>query len=198
MSLIFLVDRLWLLGGVLLHGWKLCTAAFLATQRPNIVRTASDWDLLALLTSIRTQNRIKRFVAGTTYRWISLPANRRIDKQSEQNVINSIIRSYFIVSDKAIDKVRYYFKVNVNQPILLRVALRRAARMLRSQQGANPKGLSDVGTSENWGKRMVASRHCLVRQPQKPIIRINGSSRTKLNYLGGDGHDGLNPAHVPY
>ncbi len=39
-------------------------------------------------------------------------------------------------------------------------ALRRAARMLRSQQsanpkglseGANPKGLSDVGTSENWG-----------------------------------------------
>jgi len=75
--------------------------------------------------------------------------NRRIDKQSEQNVINSIIRSYFITSDKAIGKVRYYSKVNANQPILLRVALRRAARMLRSQQGANPKGLSDVGTSEN-------------------------------------------------
>ncbi len=75
--------------------------------------------------------------------------NRRIDKQSEQNVINSIIRSYFIASDKATGKVLYYFKVNVNQPILLRVALGRAARMLRSQQSANPKGLSDVGTSEN-------------------------------------------------
>ena len=75
--------------------------------------------------------------------------NRRIDKQSEQNVINSIIRSYFIVSDKTIDKVRYYFKVNVNQSILQRFALRRVARMLRSQQSANPKGLSDVGTSEN-------------------------------------------------
>jgi len=37
--------------------------------------------------------------------------NRRIDKQSEQNVINSIIRSYFIASDKAIGKVRYYFKL---------------------------------------------------------------------------------------
>ncbi len=75
--------------------------------------------------------------------------NRRIDKQSEQNVINSIIRSYFIASDKTIDKVRYYFKVNVNQSILQRFALRRVARMLRSQQSANPKGLSDVDTSEN-------------------------------------------------
>jgi len=42
--------------------------------------------------------------------------NRRIDKQSEQNVINSIICSYFIASGKAIGKVRYYSKVNVNQP----------------------------------------------------------------------------------
>jgi len=50
--------------------------------------------------------------------------NRRIDKQSEQNVINS---------GKATGKVRYYSKVNANQPILLRVALRRAARTLRSQ-----------------------------------------------------------------
>jgi len=75
--------------------------------------------------------------------------NRRIDKQSEQNVINSIIRSYFIASGKATGKVRYYSKVNANQPILQGFALRRAARMLRSQQGANPKGLSDVGTSEN-------------------------------------------------
>jgi len=75
--------------------------------------------------------------------------NRRINKQSEQNVINSIIRSYFITSDKTIDKVRYYFKVNVNQSILLRVALRRVARMLRSQQSANLKRLSDVDTSEN-------------------------------------------------
>ncbi len=69
--------------------------------------------------------------------------------KSEQNVINSIIRSYFITSGKATGKVRYYSKVNVNQPILQGFALRRAARMLRSQQGANPKGLSDVGTSEN-------------------------------------------------
>ncbi len=75
--------------------------------------------------------------------------NCRLDKQSEQNVINSIIRSYFITSDKTIDKVRYYFKVNVNQSILLRVALRRVARMLRSQQSANLKRLSDVDTSEN-------------------------------------------------
>ncbi len=74
MSLVFFVDRLWLLEGVLSRRWKLCTTAFLTTQRSNIVRTASNWDLLTLLTSIRTQNRIKRFVVGTTYRWISLPA----------------------------------------------------------------------------------------------------------------------------
>ncbi len=77
--------------------------------------------------------------------------NRRIHKQSEQNVINSIIRSYFIASNKTIGKVRYYFRFNVNEPILQGFALRRVARMLRSQQGANPKGLSDAGTSENWG-----------------------------------------------
>ncbi len=70
----------------------------------------------------------------------------RIDKQSE---INLIIRSYFTASGKATGKVRYYFRVNADQPILQRFALRRAARTLRSQQGANPKGLSDVGTSEN-------------------------------------------------
>ncbi len=75
MSLISFVDRLWLLGEVLSCRWKLCTAVFMTTQRSNIVWTASDWDLLTLLTSIRTQNRIKRFVAGITYRWISLPAN---------------------------------------------------------------------------------------------------------------------------
>ena len=75
--------------------------------------------------------------------------NHKIDKQSEQNVINSIIRSYFIASDKMIDKVQYYFRVNANQTILQRFALRRVARMLRSQQNANSKGLSDVGTSEN-------------------------------------------------
>ncbi len=74
MSLIFFVDRLWLLGKMLSREWKLCTTTFLTTQRSNIVWTASNWDLLALLTSIRTQNRIKRFVAGITYRWISLPA----------------------------------------------------------------------------------------------------------------------------
>ncbi len=46
-------------------------------------------------------------------------------------------------------------QINADQPILQGFALRRAARMRRSQQGANPKGLSDVGTSENWGKWWV-------------------------------------------
>ncbi len=72
MSLIFFVDWLWLLGKVLSHGWKLCMMTFLITQRSNIVWTASNWDLLTLLTSIRTQNRIKRFVVDITYRWILL------------------------------------------------------------------------------------------------------------------------------
>jgi hypothetical protein len=58
--------------------------------------------------------------------------NCRIDKQSEQNVINSIIRSYFIASDKMINKVQYYFRFNVNQSILLRLELRRVIRRLRS------------------------------------------------------------------
>jgi len=74
MSLIFFVDRLWLLERMLSREWKLCTTTFLITQRSNIVRTALNWDLLTLLTSIRTQNRIKRFVVNITYRWISLPA----------------------------------------------------------------------------------------------------------------------------
>ncbi len=74
MSLIFFVDRLWLLGRMLSHEWKLCTMTFLITQRFNIVQTASNWDLLTFLTSIRTQNRIKRFVVDITYRWISLSA----------------------------------------------------------------------------------------------------------------------------
>ncbi len=72
MSLIFFVDRLWLLGEMLSREWKLCMTTFLITQRSNIVWTASNWDLLTLLTSIRTQNRIKRFVVDITYRWISL------------------------------------------------------------------------------------------------------------------------------
>ncbi len=73
MSLIFFVDRLWLLEERLSHEWKLCTMTFLITQRFNIVQTASNWDLLTLLTSIQTQNRIKRFIVDITYRWISLP-----------------------------------------------------------------------------------------------------------------------------
>ncbi len=72
MSLIFFVDRLWLLEEMLSRGWKLCMMTFLITQRSNIIRTASNWDLLTLLTSIQTQNRIKRFVVDITYRWISL------------------------------------------------------------------------------------------------------------------------------
>ncbi len=84
MSLIFFVDRLWLLGGMLSRGWKLCTTTFLITQRSNIVRTASNWDLLTLLTSIRTQNRIKRFVVDITYRWISLPATIMKNKEESR------------------------------------------------------------------------------------------------------------------
>ena len=85
MSLVFFVDRLWLLEEMLSRRWKLCTIVFLITQRSNIVQTASNWDLLTLLTSIQTQNRIKRFVAGITYRWISSPAS---------NDVNSTQRSY--------------------------------------------------------------------------------------------------------
>ncbi len=70
MSLIFFVDWLWLLGKMLSCEWKLCTTTFLITQRSNIVWTASNWDLLTLLTSIWTQNRIKRFVVNITYKWI--------------------------------------------------------------------------------------------------------------------------------
>ncbi len=72
MSLIFFVDQLWLLGKVLSCEWKLCMITFLITQRSNIVRTALNWNLLTLLTSIQTQNRIKRFVVDIMYRWISL------------------------------------------------------------------------------------------------------------------------------
>ncbi len=72
MSLIFFVDRLWLLEKVLSRKWKLCMMTFLITQRSNIVQTASNWNLLTLLTSIQTQNRIKRFVVNIMYRWISL------------------------------------------------------------------------------------------------------------------------------
>ncbi len=72
MSLIFFVDQLWLLERVLSRRWKLCMTAFIITQRSNIIQTASNWDLLTLLTSIRTQNRIKRFIVNITYRWISL------------------------------------------------------------------------------------------------------------------------------
>ncbi len=74
MSLIFFVDRLWLLEEMLSCEWKFCTMTFLITQRSNIVWTALNWDLLTLLTSIWTQNRIKRFVVNITYRWISLSA----------------------------------------------------------------------------------------------------------------------------
>ncbi len=82
MSLIFFVDRLWLLEEMLSREWKLYTTTFLITQRSNIVWTASNWDLLTLLTSIWTQNRIKRFVVDITYRWISLS----VDSDSKENV----------------------------------------------------------------------------------------------------------------
>ncbi len=72
MSLIFFVDWLWLLEEMLSCEWKLCMTTFLIMQCSNIVWTALNWDLLTLLTSIQTQNRIKRFVVNITYRWISL------------------------------------------------------------------------------------------------------------------------------
>ncbi len=72
MSLIFFVNWLWLLEKMLLHEWKLCMTTFLIMQRSNIVQTALNWDLLTLLTSIQTQNRIKRFVVNIMYRWILL------------------------------------------------------------------------------------------------------------------------------
>ena len=72
MSLIFFIDRLWLLEEVLLHEWKLCMTTFLITQHFNIIQTASNWDFLTFLTFIQTQNRIKRFVVDIMYRWILL------------------------------------------------------------------------------------------------------------------------------
>ncbi len=72
MSLIFFIDWLWLLEEMLSYEWKLCMMTFLITQRSNIVWTALNWDLLTLLTSIQTQNRIKRFIVNIMYRWISL------------------------------------------------------------------------------------------------------------------------------
>ena len=72
MSLIFFVNWLWLLERMLSCEWKLCMMTFLIMQRSNIIQTASNWDLLTLLTSIQTQNRIKRFVVNIMYKWISL------------------------------------------------------------------------------------------------------------------------------
>ncbi len=50
-------------------------------------------------------------------------------------------------------------KVNANQPILLRVALYAA-----QSAKANPKGLSDAGTSENWGDINEPIWGCLYNQ----------------------------------
>ena len=75
MSLVFFIDRLWLLEEILSHRWKLCMLTFLIMQRSNIIQTALNWDLLTLLTSIQTQNRIKRFIVDIMYRWISWSIN---------------------------------------------------------------------------------------------------------------------------
>ncbi len=59
-----------------------------------------------------------------------------------------------------------YHQINADQSILQRFALRRVARMLRSQQSANSKKLSesanlkrlsDVDTSENWDKQKLSN-----------------------------------------
>ena len=88
MSLIFLVDRLWLLEEMLLHEWKLCMMTFLITQRSNIIQTASKKDFLTLLTFIQTQNRIKRFIVNIMYRWILL------------SVYNSSFKDHEIIHEK--------------------------------------------------------------------------------------------------
>ena len=88
LSLIFFVDRLWLLEEELLHEWKLCMTTFLIMQCSNIVQTASNWDLLTLLTSIQTQNKIKRFVVNIMYRWISLSVKmKQIFRMKSQSKI---------------------------------------------------------------------------------------------------------------
>ncbi len=101
MSLVFFVDWLWLLEEMLSRRWKLCTMTFLITQRSNIVRTASNWDLLTLLTSIRTQNRIKRFIVDITYRWISLPVSEASLKKNFQDQDN---HTWIGVNSQAIQK----------------------------------------------------------------------------------------------
>jgi len=89
MSLIFFVDWLWLLGKMLSREWKLCMMTFLIMQRSNIIRTALNWDSLTLLTSIRTQNRIKRFVVDITHRWISLSVSNLLIKTFNSSDCNS-------------------------------------------------------------------------------------------------------------
>ncbi len=99
MSLIFFVDRLWLLERVLSHEWKLCMMTFLIMQRFNIIWTALNWDLLTLLTSIQTQNRIKRFVVNITYRWISLSVNKQEIKNKKNNKNKIFTRLIFKTYD---------------------------------------------------------------------------------------------------
>ncbi len=88
MSLIFFVDQLWLLERMLLCEWKLCMMTFLITQRSNIVQTALNWDFLILLTSIQTQNRIKRFVVNIIYIWILLSIELKLFKTLMIYVLN--------------------------------------------------------------------------------------------------------------
>ena len=131
MSLIFFVDRLWLLGEMLSHEWKLCTMTFLITQRSNIVWTASNWDLLTLLTSIRTQNRIKRFIVDITYRWISLPVvlrnskleliddikKKERDKQSDWNIFISKSERRDVVLDISSHSARSLKRQVLGEPL---------------------------------------------------------------------------------
>ncbi len=98
MSLIFFIDQLWLIERVLSRRWKLCMTVFMITQCSNIFQTASNWDLLTFLTSIWTQNRIKRFVADIMYKWISLSISwrkKKAENQSEDKRIESIKIHYF-------------------------------------------------------------------------------------------------------
>ncbi len=68
---------------------------FLITQCYNIIQTALNWNLLTLLTSIQTQNRIKRFVVNIMYKWISLSVTYMLINNFV-NDINILVYDRFI------------------------------------------------------------------------------------------------------
>ncbi len=105
---IFLVDWLWLLEEMLLHEWKFCMMTFLIMQCFNIIWTTLNWNLLTLLTSIRTQNRIKRFIVNIMYKWISLSVKREEEKKKKKKKkkkIIVIVIHTFLLLETSIERV---------------------------------------------------------------------------------------------